>query len=117
MNQSQQKSVRRSRRRIQIRKRVLGTPTRPRISIYRSLNHMYAQVIADLAGRTIASASTRESALGLEKTGHAAAAVRSFGFQFAGRHGKLIRTPRPLAGSGCAYVDEIRRPHAEPAAA
>ncbi|MCH9057219.1 MAG: 50S ribosomal protein L18 [Planctomycetes bacterium] len=75
MNQSKQKSVRRSRRRIQIRKRVLGTPTRPRISVYRSLNHMYAQVIDDLAGRTIASASTRESALGLEKTGHAAAAA------------------------------------------
>ena len=75
MNQSKQKSVRRSRRRVHIRRRVLGTPTRPRISVYRSLNHMYAQVIDDLAGRTIASASTRESALGLDKTGHAAAAA------------------------------------------
>ncbi|MBZ0172518.1 MAG: 50S ribosomal protein L18, partial [Phycisphaerales bacterium] len=43
MNKQKHKSLRRTRRRIGIRKRIIGTADRPRLSIYRSLNHMYAQ--------------------------------------------------------------------------
>lgn len=74
MDRQVAKAVRRNRRRRGIRKRVIGAPDRPRLSVYRSLRHIYVQVIDDLAGRTIASASTRDSSLGLQKTGDAAAA-------------------------------------------
>ena len=44
-------------RRYRIRKKVSGLPERPRISVYRSLNHIYAQLIDDVGGRTLAEAS------------------------------------------------------------
>jgi large subunit ribosomal protein L18 len=43
-----------------IRARLAGTPERPRLAVYRSLKHIYAQVIDDRAGRTIVSASSNE---------------------------------------------------------
>lgn len=46
------------RRKRHVRRKVVGTPDRPRLSVYRSLKHIYAQVIDDLSGRTLASAST-----------------------------------------------------------
>ena len=45
------------------RKRISGTPERPRLSIFRSVSHIYAQVIDDLSGKTLASASTTEPTL------------------------------------------------------
>ncbi len=48
----------RARRKAHIRKRVEGSTERPRLSVYRSLNHIYAQVIDDISGKTIAAAST-----------------------------------------------------------
>jgi len=75
MDKNKAKSVRRERRRHGIRKRVGGTPARPRLSVYKSLNHIHAQVIDDLGGRTLAAASSTEKSLGLEKTGNAAAAA------------------------------------------
>jgi large subunit ribosomal protein L18 len=43
-----------------IRKRLQGTTERPRLNVYRSLNHIYVQVIDDLSGKTLVSASTAE---------------------------------------------------------
>ncbi|MBI2821650.1 MAG: 50S ribosomal protein L18 [Acidobacteria bacterium] len=43
---------------LRIRRKLLGSPERPRLSVYRSLNHMYAQVVDDLSGSTLVSAST-----------------------------------------------------------
>jgi large subunit ribosomal protein L18 len=45
-----------------VRKRVVGTPDRPRLAVYRSNRHIYAQVIDDYAGRTVAAASTLSEA-------------------------------------------------------
>jgi large subunit ribosomal protein L18 len=43
-----------------IRKKISGTPERPRLAVFRSLKHVYAQIIDDAAGRTLASASSSE---------------------------------------------------------
>jgi large subunit ribosomal protein L18 len=52
------RNTRRTRRKRGIRKRIVGTPDRPRLTVYRSLNHMYVQVIDDLDGKTLCAAST-----------------------------------------------------------
>lgn len=75
MDKSKDKSKRRSRRRAGIRRRVVGMPERPRLSVYKSLNHFYAQVVDDLAGKTLAAASTRGKAVQAGKTGNAEAAA------------------------------------------
>lgn len=75
MNKNTQKDIRRSRRRIGIRKRISGSAIMPRLSIYKSLNHMYAQVIDDLSGKTLVSASTVDKELKLDKTGNSQAAA------------------------------------------
>src|ERR671916_918000 len=62
MAQKDRATVRRAVHR-RIRKKVLGTGGRPRLAIYRSLNHIYAQIIDDERGQTIASASTTEKDL------------------------------------------------------
>ena len=43
-----------------VRKKISGTPDRPRLSVYRSLNHIYAQIIDDSVGKTLVAASTVE---------------------------------------------------------
>jgi len=57
------KSARRLHRKAGIRKRIVGTAERPRLTVFRSHNHIYAQLIDDIAGITICSASTRTKGL------------------------------------------------------
>lgn len=73
MNKNVNKAVRRERRRNGIRKRIEGTPSRPRLAVFKSLKHMYAQIIDDLAGKTLVAASTSE--LSADKTGNKTAAT------------------------------------------
>jgi large subunit ribosomal protein L18 len=54
---------RRKRRQFRIRKRVNGSAQRPRLSVFRSAKHIYVQAVDDLAGRTLAAASTGEKEL------------------------------------------------------
>ncbi len=61
-----------------IRSRLSGTPERPRLAVFRSNNHMYVQIIDDVAGHTLVSASTLQSDVkqSLEKTNDVAAATK-----------------------------------------
>src|SRR5213080_4899025 len=59
-----------------IRRRVRGTTERPRLAVYRSLNHIYAQLIDDEKAQTMASASTTEKTLGVKAGGNIEAAKK-----------------------------------------
>ncbi|MCL2811470.1 MAG: 50S ribosomal protein L18 [Clostridia bacterium] len=50
-------------RHLRVRKKISGTPQLPRLCVFRSLNHMYAQVVDDTQGRTLVSASTMDPAI------------------------------------------------------
>ena len=52
-----------------IRKKILGTAERPRLNVYRSLNHIYAQVIDDLQGITLVAANSVEDRKGVKRAG------------------------------------------------
>ena len=67
-----------------IRKKVSGTADRPRLAVFRSLNHIYAQVIDDKTGTTLATASTTEKGLGT-KTGGNVDAAKTVGKAIAER--------------------------------
>ena len=61
MDKAKTRIARRNRRKRGIRKQIVGNAQRPRLSVFRSLNHIYAQVIDDLKGHTLASASSSEA--------------------------------------------------------
>ena len=67
-----------------IRKKVSGTAERPRLAVFRSLNHIYAQVIDDKSGKTLATASTTEKELA-GKTGGNVEAAKVIGKAIAER--------------------------------
>ncbi len=61
MKRVSEKRRKRLKRKIHIRKRITGTPDRPRMSVFRSNNHIYVQIIDDTTGKTLASASNAEA--------------------------------------------------------
>jgi len=63
MDIAKTKRVRRERAHLRIRRKVWGTAERPRLSVYKSTRYIYAQLIDDDAGHTVAQASSRESAI------------------------------------------------------
>ncbi len=69
---------------VRIRGKLRGAPERPRLNIYRSLNHIYAQVIDDHVGRTLASASSAEKDTKVKSGGNVAGA-KEIGKLIAGR--------------------------------
>ncbi|HEY6271107.1 MAG TPA: 50S ribosomal protein L18 [Terriglobales bacterium] len=75
------------RRRIheRLRRRLQGTPERPRLNVYRSLNHIYAQVIDDATGKTVVAASTVQGGKGSKRTGGNVASAKDVGKTIAER--------------------------------
>ncbi|MBN2376106.1 MAG: 50S ribosomal protein L18 [Sedimentisphaerales bacterium] len=63
MDKNKSKNVKSIRRKRRVRKSVYGDPDRPRLAVFRSLRHMYAQIIDDDNGATLVSASTLDKAL------------------------------------------------------
>jgi large subunit ribosomal protein L18 len=78
MNKTQQKTYTRMRRHNRIRARVSGTATKPRLAVFRSNRFVYAQLINDETGATIASADSRK-ATGANPTERAAAVGKTVG--------------------------------------
>jgi large subunit ribosomal protein L18 len=73
MSSRRDRSVARRRRHLRVRKKMQISEDRPRLSVFRSLKHIYAQIIDDTAGHTLAAASTldpevREKIAGLKKS-------------------------------------------------
>ncbi len=80
------KVVRRRRRKIRCRKRLFGTPERPRLTVTRSLTHIYAQIVDDERGVTLCAASSRAKDLrGSLKSGGNVAAAKVVGKALAER--------------------------------
>jgi large subunit ribosomal protein L18 len=75
----------RKRRHRRVRKRVVGTKDRLRLSVFRSNSHLYAQIIDDLAGRTIATASTLDPAIKPRVKGNTIEAAKLVGVALAER--------------------------------
>ncbi len=90
------KQEHRIRRHRRVRKKVLGTATRPRLAVFRSNKHIYVQAIDDMTGRTMASASTVETALRSSATATVNAAEQV---------GRLIGERVQAAGATAAVFD------------
>ena len=84
-----QKNATRQRVHQRIRRKLMGTPQRPRLNVYRSLNHIYAQLVDDMQGQTLVSANSLErpeaAAKGKRPTGGNLAAAKSVGKSLAER--------------------------------
>jgi large subunit ribosomal protein L18 len=63
MNKQPDRHAARIRRHVRLRTNLEGGPTRPRLAVFRSLHHVYAQLIDDASGRTLAAASTKDAEL------------------------------------------------------
>src|SRR5262249_8671754 len=86
----------RLRRHRRVRKKVRGTTERPRLAVFRSNNHITAQVIDDVAGKTLAAASTTEASLRSGATGNKDAAAKI---------GKLLADRAKAAGVSKVVFD------------
>ncbi|HJN80244.1 MAG: 50S ribosomal protein L18 [Phycisphaerales bacterium] len=96
MKRNEQRIIRRTRRRKGIRSSIFGMPDRPRLTVFRSSKHVYAQVIDDLSGRTLAAASTMEKDAKSSYGGNVAA---------AGEVGKRLAERAVAAGVGSVVFD------------
>ncbi len=84
MGKTSKKLLRRLRRKRRVRKKIFGTPERPRLSVFRSCKHIYAQIIDDTTGRTLVAASSltpeiREKLAELKKEGGKTAVAKAVG--------------------------------------
>jgi large subunit ribosomal protein L18 len=85
-DKNKEKAKRLLRRQYSVRARIFGTVERPRLSVYRSSKHIYAQVVDDLSGKTLASASsTQDEVRGALKHGANIAAAKAVGKMVAER--------------------------------
>lgn len=89
------------RRRKRVRRKVSGTPERPRLSVFRSLKHIHAQIVDDTAGHTLVAATTLEKGLTSDGTANTAAAVAV---------GKAIAERAKAKGIAAVVFDRSGRP-------
>jgi large subunit ribosomal protein L18 len=82
MNPQKLKERQRRRRGLHVRKRIVGTTERPRLTVFRSSKHIYAQLVDDLTGRTLASANSAVKR-GERKYGGNVKAAKAVGLRLA----------------------------------
>src|ERR1035437_3213755 len=100
---------RRARKHIRVRKTVTGTAERPRLNVFRSSKHIYAQVIDDIKGCTVAAASSLSKELdGQFKTGANKAAARAVGKLIAQKAKEKSVTKVVFDRGGYVYHGRIK---------
>ncbi len=100
-----------TRRRIhrRLRARVAGDASRPRLNVFRSTNHIYAQIVDDASGRTLVAASTRDKDVrATMKTGGNVAAAKSVGKALATRAKQADIARVVFDRGGYAYHGRVR---------
>ena len=105
MTQVATRGAARRKRHDRISLHLAGTDARPRLAVFRSLNHIYAQVIDDTSGRTLASASSREADLA---TGLKVDAARAVGKALASRAKAAGVSTVVLDRGGYRYHGRVR---------
>jgi len=102
-----EKLVARIRRHVRVRRKIQGTPERPRISVYRSVKHIYAQVIDDLSGKTLVSSSSVVLKGSLE-TGSKSDKAKAVGLEIA-KLAKAANIERVVFDrGGCVYHGRVK---------
>jgi large subunit ribosomal protein L18 len=104
------KSVQRRRRKKHVRKTVVGHPDRPRLTVFRSNKNIYAQIVDDMAGRTLVAASTKEKGLAdqLPSGGGNKAAAQAVGSALAAKAKEAGITQVVFDRNGYAYHGRVR---------
>lgn len=103
MNINKIRNRRRNRRKRGIRKRVFGTPTCPRLSVYRSQKHIYAQLIDDIDGKTLVAANTAAN-----ETGNNTAAATEVGKALAEKAKQAGITTAAFDRNGFRYHGRVK---------
>lgn len=102
------KEEQRNRRRARVRAKIAGTVERPRLNVFRSLEHIYAQLIDDVAGHTLAAASSLDAAIksqtGLKKQQEATAVGKLLAERAAGKQIKKVVFDR----AGYRYMGRVK---------
>jgi len=101
-----QRAASRGRRHLRVRRKIAGDPVRPRLVVTRSARNVYVQLIDDIAGNTIASASTMEAAL-RQASGDKTAKAREVGKLLAERAAAAGITAAVLDRGGNAYHGRV----------
>lgn len=91
-----------------IRKKLMGTAERPRLNVYRSLSHIYVQLIDDLDGKTLVSANSAEGKKSERRTGGNVAAAKAVGKAIAERAKQKGITKVVFDRGGYLYHGRIR---------
>ena len=103
------KNAARQRIHKRIREKLRGTAERPRLNVYRSLNHIYAQLIDDAEGKTVVSANSREGGKGAaSKTGGNVAAAKAVGKTLAERARQKSITKVVFDRGGYLYHGRVK---------
>lgn len=110
MDKGKKKTERRRRAHLRVRQRVSGTPQRPRLTVFKSLRYVYAQLVDDGSGRTLVAASSFEAAVrqGLEGGLQGKAAARRVGEVVAERAKEKGIAEAVFDRSGYIYHGKVK---------